>query len=34
MTAERQEVHSNSGCLFIGDTPFDSLGDQPVYVVG
>lgn len=30
MTHERQAVHNNSGCLFIGDTPFTDLPERPV----
>jgi len=30
MTRERLAVHSNSGCLFIGDTPFADLPERPV----
>jgi sugar lactone lactonase YvrE len=31
MTAEKLAKHPNAGCLFIGDTPFTSIGDQPVF---
>jgi hypothetical protein len=31
MSPEQQLRHPNAGCLFIGDTPFESLGDQPVF---
>ena len=31
MSAEQQSLHPNAGCLFIGDTAFDSIGDQPVF---
>lgn len=31
MPADQQERHPNAGCLFVGDTPFDLLGDQPVF---
>lgn len=31
MEEEQQQRHSNAGCLFIGDTAFDSVGDQPVF---
>jgi sugar lactone lactonase YvrE len=34
MSADRQAKHLNSGCLFIADTPFDSLPETPVYVLG
>lgn len=30
MPAEQQEACSNSGCLFIGETEFDSLPDTPI----
>lgn len=33
MPPEQQERHPNAGCLFIADTDFDSLGDQPVFPV-
>ncbi len=33
MPAEMLERHSNSGCLFIGDTEFDSLPDTPVFEI-
>lgn len=33
MPPEQQSRHPNAGCLFIGDTPFTSLGDQPVFPV-
>lgn len=33
LPAERQAGQPNAGCLFIGDTPFDSAGDQPVFQV-
>ena len=28
---ERLALQPNAGCLFIGDTDFDSIGDQPVF---
>ncbi len=31
MSAEQQQRHPNAGCLFIADTPFTELGDQPVF---
>ena len=31
MTVEQQQQHPNAGCLFIADTAFTSLGDQPVF---
>ena len=31
MSSEQQQQHTNAGCLFIGDTTFDSIGDQPVF---
>lgn len=31
MTAEQQERHPNAGCLFLGDTDFTSIGDQPIF---
>lgn len=31
MEADQQARHPNAGCLFIGDTDFDSIGDQPVF---
>jgi len=31
MSAERLLQHPNAGCLFIGDTSFLSIGDQPVF---
>lgn len=31
MPAEQLALHPNAGCLFVGDTPFDSIGDQPVF---
>ena len=31
MPVEQQQRHPNAGCLFIADTPFTSLGDQPVF---
>ncbi len=30
MEAEQQGKHPNAGCLFVGDTTFASIGDQPV----
>jgi sugar lactone lactonase YvrE len=30
MSPERQAVYSNSGCLFIGETPFDDVPHRPV----
>jgi sugar lactone lactonase YvrE len=34
MTAERQQRHPAAGALFVGDTPFDSAGDQPRFRIG
>ena len=31
MTPDRQATHTNAGCLFAGDTPFDSVGSQPLF---
>jgi sugar lactone lactonase YvrE len=33
MSVEKQEQYSNSGCLFIGETEFDSLPDTPSFQV-
>ena len=33
MPPEQQTRHPNAGCLFIGDTPFNTIGDQPVFPV-
>ena len=33
MPTEQQAMHSDAGCLFIGETDFDSIGDQPVFDV-
>lgn len=33
MPPEQQAKHPNAGCLFIGDTGFSSIGDQPVFPV-
>ena len=33
MPSEQQARHPDAGCLFIGDTAFSSLGDQPVFPV-
>ncbi|HRA90298.1 MAG TPA: SMP-30/gluconolactonase/LRE family protein [Planctomycetaceae bacterium] len=33
MPPEQQAQHPNAGCLFIGDTTFPSIGDQPVFPV-
>ncbi len=33
MPPEQQAQHPNAGCLFIGDTTFSSIGDQPVFPV-
>ncbi|MCX7386294.1 MAG: SMP-30/gluconolactonase/LRE family protein [Planctomycetales bacterium] len=33
MPLEQQASHPNAGCLFIGDTAFSSIGDQPVFEV-
>ena len=33
MPAEMLERHSNSGCLFIGETEFDSLPDTPIFEI-
>ncbi|MEZ6131993.1 MAG: SMP-30/gluconolactonase/LRE family protein [Planctomycetaceae bacterium] len=32
MDADQEQRHPNAGCLFIGDTPFDSVGDQPLFL--
>ncbi|MBM82485.1 MAG: gluconolactonase [Planctomycetaceae bacterium] len=34
MTTERQQQHSNSGSLFIGDTNFSILPETPTFTVG
>lgn len=31
MPADQQARHPHAGCLFVGDTPFTSLGDQPKF---
>jgi sugar lactone lactonase YvrE len=31
MDPEQQARHPNAGCLFVGDTPFRSVGDQTVF---
>jgi len=31
MPAEQLAQHPNAGCLFVGDTPFAAVGDQPVF---
>lgn len=33
MTAEQQARHTNAGCLFIGETEFESLPDTPVFEI-
>jgi len=33
MPPEQQASHPNAGCLFIGDTVFSAIGDQPVFPV-
>ncbi|MDA1231461.1 MAG: SMP-30/gluconolactonase/LRE family protein [Planctomycetota bacterium] len=33
MPAEQRATHHNAGCLFIGDTEFSSVGDQPLFPV-
>ena len=33
MPPEQQATHPNAGCLFIGDTTFADIGDQPVFRV-
>ena len=33
MPAEMLERHSNSGCLFVGETEFDSLPETPIFEV-
>jgi sugar lactone lactonase YvrE len=33
MPPERQAMHLNAGCLFIGETEFSSIGEQPVFDV-
>jgi ribonuclease III len=33
MDVAQQERHPHAGCLFIGDTPFTALGDQPVFPI-
>jgi sugar lactone lactonase YvrE len=30
MPAERRPKHPKAGCIFVGDTTFDSLPDQPL----
>lgn len=31
MPADQQARHPNAGCLFLGDTDFTSIGDQPIF---
>ncbi|MCA9082989.1 MAG: SMP-30/gluconolactonase/LRE family protein [Planctomycetaceae bacterium] len=31
MTLDQQTRHPNAGCLFVGETDFDSIGDQPSF---
>ena len=31
MSAEQLAVHPNAGCLFVGETSFSTIGDQPVF---
>lgn len=33
MPEEQQKTHRNAGCLFVGDTEFTSVGDQPLFPV-
>ena len=33
MPPEQQAIHPDAGCLFIGDTAFSTIGDQPVFPV-
>lgn len=33
MEADQQQRHPNAGCLFIGDTTFGSISDQPAYTL-
>ena len=33
MSAEQQARHPYAGCLFVGDTAFSSIGDQPLFPV-
>ena len=33
MPTEQAARHPNAGCLFVGDTPFTSIGDQPIFPV-
>ena len=33
MEPDQREKHPNAGCLFVGDTPFNRIGDQPRLVV-
>ncbi len=34
MEADQQARHANAGSLFVGDTPFSAVGDQPMFPVG
>lgn len=33
MPSEQQARHPNAGCLFVGETEFSAIGDQPVFSV-
>ncbi len=33
MPEEQQKRHPNAGCLFVGETSFQTIGDQPVFSV-
>lgn len=33
MPAEQEKTHRNAGCLFVGDTEFFCVGDQPLFPV-
>ena len=33
MKSQQQQRHPHAGCLFLGDTGFSSIGDQPVFPV-
>jgi sugar lactone lactonase YvrE len=33
MLLEQQTAHPNAGCLFVGDTTFSAIGDQPIFAI-
>jgi len=33
MESDQQQRHPNAGCLFVGDTVFTDIGDQPVFEI-